>query len=166
LFCYRERVVDLNPEIPDRALDFCVTQQKLNSAQVSGAPVYQGRLCSAQRVRPEQVRIQANVCYPVRQEPRVLPGCQIAIGLSPASEQVSFRFSARSSQVVIHGLARSLRQLKLDRSACLLLPNHRSIRRITTWRHVINFERHEIAATKLAVDGEVEESKSRTRPST
>ena len=32
LFRYRERVVDFNPEIPDRALDFCMTQQELNSA--------------------------------------------------------------------------------------------------------------------------------------
>jgi hypothetical protein len=38
LFCYRERVIDLDAEITDRALDFGVTEQELYGAKISGAP--------------------------------------------------------------------------------------------------------------------------------
>jgi hypothetical protein len=38
----------------------------LDSAQVAGAPVYEGSLCSAQRVRPKHVGIEADACQPVR----------------------------------------------------------------------------------------------------
>jgi len=30
LFRYRKRIIDLDPEVPDGALDFCVPKQKLN----------------------------------------------------------------------------------------------------------------------------------------
>ena len=40
LFCYRERVIDLDPEIADGAIDFRVTQQELDRTQVAGPPIY------------------------------------------------------------------------------------------------------------------------------
>jgi hypothetical protein len=46
LFSYCERVIDLDPEISDGALDFRAAQQKLNGAQVTRASVDEGRLCS------------------------------------------------------------------------------------------------------------------------
>jgi hypothetical protein len=45
LFCDRERVVDLDAKITDRALDLGVIEQELYGAKVSGAPVDQGCLC-------------------------------------------------------------------------------------------------------------------------
>lgn len=42
LFCYRERVINLDPQVSDGALNFRMTQQELDSAQVAGAPIYQG----------------------------------------------------------------------------------------------------------------------------
>jgi len=46
LFSYCERVIDLDPEISDGALDFRAAQQKLNGAHVTRASVDEGRLCS------------------------------------------------------------------------------------------------------------------------
>ena len=48
LFCYRERVVDLNSQISNSAFDFGVPQKKLYGSQVASAPVDEGRLGSAQ----------------------------------------------------------------------------------------------------------------------
>ena len=41
LFCYRERVIDLYPEVSNGTLDLCVPEQKLHSPQVACAPVDQ-----------------------------------------------------------------------------------------------------------------------------
>jgi hypothetical protein len=48
LFCYRERVVDLNSQMSNTAFDFDVPQKKLYGSQVASAPVDEGRLGSAQ----------------------------------------------------------------------------------------------------------------------
>jgi hypothetical protein len=41
-----ERVVDLNTEIPDRALHLGVPKEQLSRAEVPGSPIDQGRLGS------------------------------------------------------------------------------------------------------------------------
>ncbi len=51
------------------------------------------------------------------------------------------------THVVINSLVRCLRQLELDGSTCLPLPDGRSIRGIATRRDIINFEGYEIATT-------------------
>lgn len=84
----------------------------------------------------------------------------------PDNPAVCMALSVRNSKVVINGLARCLRRLELNGSACFLLPDGRSIRGIAARRDVIDLDCDEIATTELAIDGEVEERKSRTRPST
>jgi len=42
-----QRVIDLDPEIPDRALDFAMSKKKLDGAKISGSPVDRGSLGSA-----------------------------------------------------------------------------------------------------------------------
>lgn len=59
LFGDRQGVVNFNTEIPDRALDLRVAEQQLDSAQVACLAIYERRLCSAQRMRPEERRIAA-----------------------------------------------------------------------------------------------------------
>ena len=48
LFRYGESVVDLNSEIPHRALNLIVSQQKLHGPQIASAAVDKGRFGSAQ----------------------------------------------------------------------------------------------------------------------
>jgi hypothetical protein len=47
LFGYREGIVNLDPEIPDSALDLSVAQEQLNGSQVARTAVDQRRLGSA-----------------------------------------------------------------------------------------------------------------------
>jgi hypothetical protein len=72
LFCYRERVVDLDTEIAYGALDFRVAEQELDSPKISRAPVDQGRLRPSQRMRPEQPRIEPDAANPFADQARVL----------------------------------------------------------------------------------------------
>jgi hypothetical protein len=39
LFCYCQRIIDLNPEIPDGALDFRVAERELNGSKIASAPI-------------------------------------------------------------------------------------------------------------------------------
>jgi len=108
-------------------------------------------------MRPKQVRIQADTGEPFSEQPRVLPGGQATIALASASEQIFSRLFAGRLQIIVHGSARCLSQLELDWSARLLLANARTICCIAAWRDVIDLQRHDVAATKLAVDGYVEQ---------
>jgi hypothetical protein len=66
LFCYRERVVDLDAEISNGTLDLGVPQKELHGSQIAGSAVDQGRLGPAKGMRPELVRVQSDVSDPVR----------------------------------------------------------------------------------------------------
>ena len=78
LFRYGEGIIDLDAEIAHGALDLGMAEQELHSPQVARAPVDQSCLRPAQRVGPEQVRVQTDACDPLANEPRVLPGGQAA----------------------------------------------------------------------------------------
>lgn len=48
LFRYRQGVIDLNAEIPDRAFDLCMPEQELDSPEIACPSLDQGRFCSSQ----------------------------------------------------------------------------------------------------------------------
>ena len=64
LFCYRERVVDLDAEISNGALDLSMSQKELHGSQVAGSAVDQGRLGPTKGMRPEKVRVESDVGEP------------------------------------------------------------------------------------------------------
>src|SRR6516225_8215144 len=86
LFCYRERVVDLDTEIAYGALDFRVAEQELDGPKISPAPVDQGRLRPSQRMRPEQPRIEPDATNPFADQARVL-ACRHTVISSPAARE-------------------------------------------------------------------------------
>ena len=48
LFRYYQGVIDLNAQIPDRAFDLGVPEQKLDGPQISRPTIDQGSFCAAQ----------------------------------------------------------------------------------------------------------------------
>jgi hypothetical protein len=48
LFRYRERIVYLDPEVPDCAFDLGVAEQQLHSSQVARSPINQRRLSTSE----------------------------------------------------------------------------------------------------------------------
>jgi len=86
LFRYRERVVDLDAEIADRALDLRVAKQELYGPKISCAPLDQGYLRPSQRMRTEQPRIEPNAANPFSDQARVLACRHAAVTLPAARE--------------------------------------------------------------------------------
>ena len=109
LFRYRSRVVDLDPEVSDGAFDLRVARQELHGTQVSCAPVDQGCLCSSERMRSEQVRIQADTGNPLAKETSVLSGREASVGAtstntySPGFLPVAFTWSSPAGHVASVG---------------------------------------------------------------
>ncbi len=60
-----KRVIDLDTEISDGALDLRVTQQQLNSAKVPGPTIDQRGLCPPDRMRTEHGRLRADAGDPL-----------------------------------------------------------------------------------------------------
>jgi hypothetical protein len=87
LFRYRQGVIYLNAQIPDRALDFGMTKQELDSSKIARAPVDQGSLCASQGVRPKQPWIQPDAANPPRNKARILAGCYAGFGTTTTREQ-------------------------------------------------------------------------------
>src|SRR6267154_5820752 len=87
LFRYCQGVIDLDAEIPHRAFDLGVPEQKLDSPEVARPPIDQRRLCASQRVCPEQPRVQPDAPDPLGDEAGILAGCHIAVRTATAGEQ-------------------------------------------------------------------------------
>jgi hypothetical protein len=52
-----QRIVDLDPEIPDGAFEFGMAEKELNSTEILGPPVDQRRFSASQRMRAISCRI-------------------------------------------------------------------------------------------------------------
>jgi hypothetical protein len=67
------------------------------------------------------------------------------------------KFSAADPKVVVQCLPGHVGQLETNRPTGLALPGVCAVNRVAVGCHVIDVERHEIAAAQLAIDGEIEE---------
>src|SRR5262245_15821303 len=85
-------------------------------------------------MRSEQVRIQPYTDQPTRQQPRVLPSGEAALGSPAASEEAVARLLAGCPQIVIDGLAGGLSEFKFDRPSSFLLADACPVGCITTQR--------------------------------
>jgi len=68
------------------------------------------------------------------------------------------------AQVVVEGLARLFRQLEPDWAASFLLPDRRAVESVPIRGDVIDAHRHDVTASKLAVDREVEQGEIARSP--
>jgi hypothetical protein len=60
-------------------------------------------------------------------------------------------------QVLVDGLTGLVCQLEPDWPSRLLLPHRCTVHRIGVWGNVLDFDSHDVAAAKLAVDGQVKQ---------
>src|ERR1700675_2824309 len=65
LFRYCQGVIDLDAGIPDSAFDLGMPEQELDSPEIAGSPVDQGRFCASKRMRPKQPRVQPDASDPL-----------------------------------------------------------------------------------------------------
>jgi hypothetical protein len=82
--------------------------------------------------------------------------CHVAVRTATAGEQELAGSFAGGPQIVIDRLAGLLAQLKSDRPPSFPLPNSCAIRRIAAGGDILDPDGDGIAATKLAVDCQIE----------
>ena len=81
-----DRVVDLDAEIADGALDLGVAKQELNGSEVPGSSVDQRRLGPPERVRAEFQRIETDAGNPLADEAGILSSRQSASRATASGE--------------------------------------------------------------------------------
>jgi hypothetical protein len=84
LFRYRQGIIYFDSQISDRAFDLGVTEQKLDSPEISRAPIDQGSFSASQRMRPKQPWVQPNAPDPVPVGNSILLATDIESGDAPA----------------------------------------------------------------------------------
>lgn len=152
-----ERVVHFYPEISNRTLDLRMSEQQLDSAEISGLAVDQRRFCPAERMRAVVGWIKPDHCDPFGNQARILTCRQRAL-LSPASgKEVVAGHLGVYTEISVDRLPGLLCDLEADRSAGLALAYGRSRTRVTIRSDIVDFEGDEIAAAQFAVDGEIEQ---------
>ena len=107
-------------------------------------------------MRPEQPWVQPDASDPFRYEARILARCQVAVGTTTTSEQELAGPLVGGFQIVIDGLPGLIAQFRSDRPARFLLPDARSIRRVTAGGNILDPDGNDVAATKFAVDCQIE----------
>ena len=101
MFRYGEGIIYLDSEVPDGAFDFGMPEQKLDSPEITRAPIDQGGFCPLERMGSKEFRVQSNACDPLGNEPCILAGRHALAHAAPAGEQEFARFLVHGLQVVI-----------------------------------------------------------------
>jgi len=152
-----ERVIHLDSQVFDSALDLCVPEQELHRTKVSGAPVNQCRLSAAYEWVPNNEGSKAKATDPVGYQSRVLPRGETLL-LRSAWELALAKSPRVSRKIIINRLTRLLGELEAHGSAGLLLANSCTLDRISVWSDILQSQAHEIAAPQLTVGCQIEES--------
>jgi hypothetical protein len=156
LFRYCQGVIDLDAEIPDRTFDLGMATQELDSPKITCAPIDEGSFCASQGVRPKQPWVQSNAADPFRNKARILAGRNAGFGTATTSEQELTGPFVGGPQIIIDGLAGLLAEFKSDGPPGFLLSDRRAIRCIAAGGDLLDADGNNVAATKLAVDRQIE----------
>jgi hypothetical protein len=87
---------------------------------------------------------------------RILACGDACLGTATACEQELAGLFVGGLQIIIDRLASLFAQFKSDRSTGLLLTYSCSIRSVSACGDIVDFDRHDIAAAKLAIDRQIE----------
>jgi hypothetical protein len=151
--------VDFDPEIPNGDLELPVAKQELDGAQIARPAVYQRGLGATEGVRSKEPRIQANACYPGRDQASVLSGRDGAVRPATARKQVVADVPSRDFQVRIYCFPGLLCEFELHGVSCLALADAGSISRYAVGSNVLDFNADDVTPSQLAVDSNVEHRK-------
>ena len=111
-FSERERIFDINAQVPNCALDLRMAEQDLHGTQVTCLLVDDGRLRSAERMGSVVFPAQSDPSHPFVNEPCILPRADMIGMIKPGSGRRSRReclLDIRTKRVDCHGRAREAR---------------------------------------------------------
>src|SRR5262249_45070010 len=143
-------------QVPHRAFNFQVAEQKLHCTQVARASIDESGFGATHRMRGEFARVEPDPAYPFGDQPRILSRGQSMITSAATGEQAFPWSVAARAQILVQRLPRDLRQLEPDRPTSLPLADIGAVDGVAGGCHVIHPQGDEIAATELAVDRQIE----------
>src|SRR5215467_6034624 len=133
-----------------------MAEQELHGSQVTCASIDHGHFRPTQRMGAEQFGIETNAHEPIRKKSRILAGRDAPSCTTVAGEEEFTQLLSRDLQIVVDRFASLVRQLELDRTSRLLLPNRRPIDGVSPRGDIVHLKGNDITAAQLAVDGQVE----------
>src|ERR1700730_15195107 len=102
------------------------------------------------------MRIEADACNPLGNEPRVLSRGDAPSRTAAAGIHKFAGLFGGGPHVVVDSLAGLFRQFEPDGLAGLLLSDRGPIDCVSSWRYILDPEGDDITATELAIDGQIE----------
>jgi hypothetical protein len=156
LFGNAERVIDLDSEIADGALQFRVPQQKLNRPEVTCLFVNLGSLRSPHRMRAVRRVVQTGASNPAMDDPSILAGRNMGLLMDPAWKKKAPIADFEYRQPILDRCPALLREFELDRPAGLLLDDCRTVAQSPADAQIIDLQTDEVAPSQFAVDRQVE----------
>ena len=111
-----ERVLYVHPEIPHRAFDVRVAQEKLHRPQIASSFVDDGRLSPPKRMGAVVLASQPDRGHPLVHQPGILPSAEVAGVVSAARERVIVDRAASSLKPSLQTGPSRFEQLELDLS--------------------------------------------------
>jgi hypothetical protein len=106
----------------------------------------------------ELALVEPNAGDPPGDEARVLTCGQGTIVLTAPGEKVLARLAPATAKIIVQRLPRRLGQLEANGTTRLPLPHIRAVNGVPIGGHVIDAECDKIAAAKLSVDRQIEQS--------
>jgi hypothetical protein len=155
-FCEHQGILDVDAEVPDGVFDLRVSQQDLDRPQVPGGLVDHRRFRAPKRVRPVLGTTESYRVDPLIHEPSILPCAKVPRVVDAARECVVVDGAAAAFEPGEEARSDVGRKIELNRASGLLLNDDRSSSDISPRYKVADLDLHEIAASQLAVDRQVE----------
>lgn len=131
-------------------------RQYLNGAQVARGLVNQRRFGSTQRMGAVFLWSKADRSHPLVDEPCILPGAEVVIGMDSAWKREIVDTAASSLELRQQAGSGVCRDLELNWSARLLLNHHRARPDGRSGHKRADLDFHQIATPEFAVDREIE----------
>ena len=143
--------------LPREIVKFGMAEQKLHGAQVLRAPVDQRGLGAPHRVCAVVGGIEPELLNPAFEDASVLPRPQMRRVVDPAWKDEVVGPQSGLLDPLLHGFARGRGDLELHWTLGLVLHDHGAGGHLVAVADVPDLQTHEMAASQLAVDSQVEE---------
>ncbi len=151
-----QSILNLDPQIADRAFPPGMVEQKLDGPQSTGSPIDQGHFHPPHGMGPIGRELQTDLISPAIDQTGILTRRNRSARSHMARKQVVAAAGVPPPNPLAVRLPGLLGNLELDRKARLLLDHGRTGVHRAVQRDIAMLEADKITATQLAVDGQIE----------
>src|SRR5262249_21331884 len=154
-----ERIVNLDTEVANGAFQLCVSEQQLDRSQIAGLLVDLCRLSAPHRMRPISRRVETGALDPAMEDAGILPGREVRLTMKAAWKEELAASESAFGEPITDCSSGLFGGLELYRPTSFSLNDSGAISCLAANANVADPKSHEVATTKLTVDGEIEQRK-------